>query len=109
MAACGAASSGARSRRSSSSAPIDREPPPVSAAATGAVVSDRFLDAPQGRAVPWPPLFHATLAAVARHTALRDRDAFGTAVDRLVGRYRGDRIDALAGIDDLTRPGRARG
>jgi hypothetical protein len=38
--------------------------------------NDRFLDAPQGRPAPWPPLYHAALAALARHTVLRDRDAF---------------------------------
>ena len=34
---------------------------------------DPFLDAPEGRAVPWPPLFHALLGAIARHTTLKDK------------------------------------
>ena len=36
---------------------------------------DRYLDAPQGRAVPWPPLFPAVLAAAARQFGFRGRDA----------------------------------
>jgi hypothetical protein len=34
---------------------------------------DPFLDAPEGRVVPWPPLFHALLGAIARHTTLQDK------------------------------------
>jgi hypothetical protein len=44
--------------------------------ATGrAVERDPYLDAPEGRQVPWPPLFQALIGSVARQTTLAGWDA----------------------------------